>query len=432
MTKSGDAWERLFSQFQIAEKVALDGFYDISAEDFKTMNFEPRLLTKVDHSHQVPPVMKENGLSILTLSNSTWRIGPFEVFQKLPAWKTPDETVVHKTLPSWLQSLSKDGITGEGALVNAADASGILNDFCGEELVSTITGKGRSSTFDFRVDNINSGSTSIEVKSAQIEIDAGFEGPGALYLFEAKKHLSLDFNVRQLFYPFRTWDGRVAKRVRPIFITLANDVFDITEFAFPDPQNMSSIELVSTNRYMLSDDLVTEREIVQIAKEVEAQPKRVIVRKVPFPQADDFERVIDITEFVAAEPRSIEDISSNYEFHPRQADYYFSAARYLGLGEVVRGSDGVNYRQITKIGEQIIRLPYAAKRKAMAKLILEIPAVREIYLLKVQHGVLADLAEAERIVSDASKLEGISGSTIHRRAQTVLAWAKWLLSFHGN
>jgi hypothetical protein len=428
VTKSGQAWEQLFARYDIANKVGKYGHHDISAADFKALNFEPRLLTKVDHSHQVPPVMRENELSILTLSNSSWRIGAFEVFEKLPLWQAPDDSVIHKSLPNWLESLTKEGITGEGALINAADVSGILSDFCGEELVATITGKGRSTNFDFRVNNKHRGTTSISVKSAQIEIDAGFEGPDSLYLFEAKKHLSLDFNIRQLFYPFRTWEARVKKRVRPIFITLANDVFDLSEFAFPNPKDMSSIELVSTRRYMLSDERVTEREIFDIAKEIEQKENGVVERKVPFPQADDFERVIDITEFVATEPKSLEDISANYEFHPRQADYYFAAARYLGLGEIVRGSDGVNYRQLTGLGQEIAHLPFAAKRRRLARLVLEIPAVRELYTLKVQHGVMATMVHAERVVADSSLSEGISGSTIYRRAQTVLAWVKWLLS----
>lgn len=50
-------------------------------------------------------------------------------------------------------------------------------------------------------------------------------------------------------------------------------------------------------------------------------------------------------------------------------------------------------------------------------------------MLKVEHGVLADVAEAERVVAEYSTEQGISGSTIHRRAQTVLAWVKWLLTF---
>jgi hypothetical protein len=191
---------------------------------------------------------------------------------------------------------------------------------------------------------------------------------------------------------------------------------------------MSSISIVSTRRFMLSDAKISQRELFEIAKQIDSGDNSTIERKVPFPQADDFERVIDITEFVSTEPRSKDDIYSNYEIHPRQADYYFSAARYLGVGELVRGSDGVNYRQITKLGESIINLPYAAKRKEFAKLVLEIPAVREIYLLKIEHGVVVDIAEAERIVSETSQEEGISGSTVYRRAQTVLAWVRWLMS----
>ena len=432
MVMAHDAWEKLFEQYKIPARTETAGYFDITASEIKALNFEPRLLTKIDHSHQMPPVMKQNGMSILTLTNSSWRLGYFEIFQKLPAWKAPDKTVVHKKLPNWLQSLQKDGITGEGALINAADASGILNEFCGEDLVATITGKGRSSTFSFSVDNKDAGTTPIDVKSAQIEIDAGYEGANALYLFEAKKHLSIDFNIRQLFYPFRTWEGRVAKPVRPIFITLANDVFDLTEFAFSDPDNMSSIELVSNQRFMLSEEVVGEQDIFEIAKSVQNRSYQQFDRKVPFPQADDFERVIDITEFVASEPRSVEDIAANYEFHPRQADYYFSAARYLGLGEILQGSDGTNYRQLTKLGEQIISLPYAMKRKAMAELVLQIPAVREIYLLKIEHGILADMKETERIVAETSAAEGISGTTIHRRAQTVLSWVRWLLALNGS
>jgi hypothetical protein len=213
MTKASDSWQLLFENFRISEKVLEDGYFDIEPSHFKKFHLEPRLLTKVDHSHQLADVMKKNGLSILTLSNSSWRIGTFDIFQKLPEWRGPDETVIHKALPNWLQSLKKDGITGEGALINAAEASGILEDFCDEELVATVTGKGRSTAFDFVINDRKSRQSTISVKNAQIEIDAGFEGQGSLCLFEAKKHLSLDFNIRQLYYPYRTWADRVEKPV---------------------------------------------------------------------------------------------------------------------------------------------------------------------------------------------------------------------------
>lgn len=428
MTKSGDNWKFLFEKYRIAEHVEKHGFFDISASHFRENNLEARLHTKIDHSHKLPPIMKSTGTSILTLTNYSWRIGRFEIFESLPAWTNPDESVIIKALPSWLLSLNRNGITGEGALVNAAAAAGILADFAGEDLVQTISGKSRSGTFDFNARNSSGACTPINVKSAQIEVDAGLEGKDSLVLLEAKRHLSLDFNVRQLLYPYLTFSERVKKPVRPIFITLANDVFDLTEYAFDDPAELSSIRLVRTSRYMLTDSKVSEREILQIALSLDVSSHEIFRPSAPFPQADDFERIIDITEFVATEPRSIGDITNLYEFSSRQSDYYFSAARYLGLGEVVKGSDGLKYRQATVLGSSIARMPYAKKRLELAKILLRIPAVREIYLAFFENHQMLSKNLCEQIVEKWAREEGFSGSTIGRRTQTVMSWVKWLIS----
>jgi hypothetical protein len=428
MTKAGEAWSLLFDEYGIEEEVLANGYFDIESKHFKQFHLEPRLLTKIDHSHQLPPVMKKLGLSLLTLSSSSWRIGPFNIFASLPEWQTPDHTVVHKSLPDWLESLKANGITGEGALINAADASGIFADFFGEEPIATISGKARSGSFDFSINNYQTGITNVQVRSAQIEIDAGFEGQQALYLVEAKKHLSLDFNVRQLYYPFKTWRSRVAKPVKPVFITLANDVFDITEFAFTSESDFSSIKMMRTQRYMLTSDEISTSEIFKFAKSIELLNLPSAKDKIPFPQADDFERVIDMLEFVATEPRTSESIAENYEFHPRQADYYFSAVRYLGLGELVKHEDGKNYRQLNEEGQQIANLPFAAKRMEIAKRLLQIPALRQIYISSIQSGHEYSIRDAEQVVAQTSSEDGISGKTIKRRAQTILSWAKWLLA----
>jgi hypothetical protein len=424
--KLDSAWELLFENFSIMERVEENGYFDIQASDFKKYNFEPRLLTKIDHSHQMPLVMNESKVSILTLSNSTWRIGPFDIFCNLPTWQPPAQEVIQKTLPTWLESLASDAITGEGALINAADASGIFSDFVDEELISTVNGKGRSGSFDFTIKDHSQKAMKIPVTGAQIEVDAGFEGHNALYLVEAKKHMSIDFNVRQLYYPFRTWNQRVQKSVRPIFITLANDVFDLTEFYFEDPEDFSSIRQVSHRRYMLMTQEIDVKEILGLANRKHNTIFNPKAEKVPFPQADDVERLIDLLDFVSMEQRSAENIAENYEFHMRQADYYFSAARYLNLGEIIQGSDGKKYRQLTPEGLQIAMLGYAEKRIALADKMLDIPAIREAYLMSIASDERLSLADVEKIVGLSSIREGISGSTLKRRSQTVLAWTKWL------
>ena len=422
-------WETLFTRYNIVERVERDGFADLTAAELKAV-YEPRLLTKVDHSHQLPTVMKNHGLSILTLSANTWRVGPFEIFQTLPEWKTPDHTVATRSLPSWLESLSLETLTGEGAVMNAAAASGMLDEFCGEELTSTISGKGRSGDFSFTVDGPR-GKTNIDVRGAQIEIDAGFEGRNALYLFEAKKHRAIDFNLRQLYYPFRAWNQRVKKPIRPVFLTFANGVFDLTEYQFTDPNNFSSSEIVSHSRFMLGTGLPKEAEIVQAAKFVKEQPQQASATsgEIPFPQADDFERIIDLVEFLADSPRTLEDITSEYEFAPRQSDYYYNAARYLGLAEGVRGDDGKNYRQATPLAQQIIKLPYRDRQVQLAKLILAIDPISDIYLNWVSRGETPTLDTVEDLFTKSKSSQGLSGATLRRRAQTISAWVGWLKSF---
>lgn len=54
--------------------------------------------------------------------------------------------------------------------------------------------------------------------------------------------------------------------------------------------------------------------------------------KLPFPQADSFERVINLCELLKQKGFiSKNDITQNYDFDYRQTNYYSSAARYLGL-----------------------------------------------------------------------------------------------------
>jgi len=422
-------WEEIFNRYKVVERVERDGFVDLSASDLKAV-YEPRLLTKVDHSHQLPTVMKTHGLSILTLSASAWRVGPFDIFQTLPEWTSPDHSVPSRTLPSWLESLTLESITGEGAVMNAAAASGMLDEFCGEGLVSTITGRGRSGDFSFTVDGPK-GSQDIDVKGAQIEIDAGFEGASGLFLFEAKKHRAIDFNVRQLYYPYRAWSQRIKKPIRPVFLTFANGVFDLTEYRFTNPNNFSSSEIVNHSRFMLGSGLPKEKEIVHVARTVKEQSKAVAqtVREVPFPQADDFERIIDLVEFLAESPRTIEEITLQYEFAPRQSDYYFNAARYLGLAEVSRGDDGTNLRQSTELANVIIKMPYKERQLRLAELILAIDPISEIYLNWVNGIETPSLNRIEQLFTESESSRGLSGATLRRRAQTISAWVTWLKSF---
>lgn len=431
-TVRGSNWSDVFEAFDLLDAIKRDGFVDITAKQFHQLHLQPRLMTKMDHSHQVPKVFTDNGLSLLTRGFDTWRIGTFEIFQALPEWTLPSADVTNLTIPSYIETLDVTNITGEPGVINAAHAAGLLTDFAGEEQTLTVGGRMRTGDFTFSVKDYVRGTTEIPVSKAQIEIDAGFESPSAFTIYEIKNHLSRDFCARQLFYPYRTWLSRLPKKpIRTVFLTLANDVYDVHEFQFTDPMNYSSAELIKHKRYTIGITRPTEAEIVSRARRViDAEPQRPATT-VPFPQADDFERVMDFVSLLTEEPRTVEDLALLHDIHQRQGDYYQNAARYLGLAETVQAEDGREYLQATSLAREILKLPYREKNLRYADLLLNIKPLAETYFEWVKTGSrpsidwIADVFDRSPFAV-THKGEKLSESTVRRRAQTIAAWAGWL------
>lgn len=419
------AWTGIFEKYDIPCVVEQEGFIDLTADQLREFR-EPRLLTKMDHSHQVPSVFREYGLNILTRGISTFRVGTFQVFQDLPEWTVPSTAVENLTLPSYIETLDVTNVTGEPAVINAVHASGVLTNFCGEEVVLTVSGRMRTGDFEFSVDDKSGGTSQVAVSKAQIEIDAAFEGKEAFTIVEVKNHLSRDFLVRQLYYPFRTWRDRIKKPTRNVFLTLANDVYDLHEFEFIDPLDYSSATLTNHKRYTIGVTRPTEAEVVTRAKRaIETQSPRV-VREAPFPQADDFERVMDLVDYLAEAPRTVEDLATNYGFDPRQSDYYYNAAKFLGLAESDKGEDGREYRRSTKLADDVLALPYREKNLRFAELIFGIKPIAETYFEWVRNNEKPQLSRVIEIFAASEDGSALAESTQRRRSQTILSWAAWL------
>lgn len=61
------AWEKLFQEYGILEKIKQRGFFNISADQIKKER-EPRLMVKFDHSVSRPKIFCDNRLSILPIT----------------------------------------------------------------------------------------------------------------------------------------------------------------------------------------------------------------------------------------------------------------------------------------------------------------------------------------------------------------------------
>ena len=418
------AWTAAFEEYDVLSQIAEKGYADLTANQLRIFR-EPRHMGKIDHQENLPQVFSNNNLSIMTLSNSAYRVGPYKTFQPLPLWQMPDVDVETLEFPMDIETIDFGNLTGEPGVMNAAHATGMLTNFCGEQVRLTVSGRMRTSEFSYEIETTLGGIENISVNKAQMEIDAGYEGHRNFYLFEVKNHSATNFNMRQLYYPLRTWVPRTQKPVIPILLTHSNDVFDFYQFQFENVQNYSSAQLFLHKRYMLKHGAIYESELVDLARRGLVNGDR---GKGPFPQADNIKRVIDLVSILIEKPSSQEDLATHYGFTPRQSHYYFAAAKYLGLADSSAGEDRVQFRYASTLAHSIFSKPYREKYLELAALVLGIDSVAQSYLEWVNLGGRPSKNRVEELFNGSMDSAKITGETVGRRAQTILAWTSWLHS----
>lgn len=440
-TKNDEAWEKLFDKYNILQCIDNVGTFKISADQIREFR-EPRLMTKFDHHMNLPQVFKDKKLAILPVTRGDYIIGRFNVYHD---FEEDTSSITKVQIPDYIESLSKEGITSEAIALNTALASKIVADFLGEDddkLVSTVSGRMGSGEFSFRIDDNKTGAPSnyIKVSKAQIEIDAAYEGLESLSIFEAKMDLSADFLVRQLYYPFRVWEQRIRKRVRPVFLIYSNGIYTLKEYSFENIENYNSLKLVKQKRYSLEDTSlpITIDDIYNILNFVSycEEPDRI-----PFPQADKFEKVINICELIQNRQEYLtkEKITEEFEFDKRQSDYYTNAARYLGLVEksIKKNKDGKNkdgsirYYTITEKGKHILSMNYRQRQLSFVQCILEHKVFADALRSFLETGKAPTKTEIKQIIEN-NHIKKISGDTLNRRASSVSGWINWIVSLNNE
>lgn len=416
-TKNDKAWEKLFEKHDILNNIYKNGFYEISADSIREFR-EPRLMAKFDHENNLPKIFRKNKLSILPLSTKSYIIGDFSLFEKI----NYDESIIPKqmSIPSYISTISPP-LTSEQAALHCAYVTGMINDFMGEEALFSVSGKMGTGNFQYYVSGSMGTKKTIQVNSAQIEIDGGWESYNYFMLVEAKREKVKDFNIRQLFYPYRVWKNRTVKEIIPVFFTYSNDVFHFFEYKFEDVNNYNSLVLVRQKNYIVNYEKITQEDVNEVAERV---TKFVPEPEVPFPQADDFEKVIDLLDKLYEEDLTKDDIAESMDFDVRQSDYYYNSCLYLGLANKYKLKDGV-YVTLNDNGRKLVEMPYRQKRLKLAELILQHKVFKEVYDKFEKDGHASKQFIVERMKKN--NLYNIKSEvTFHRRASTISGWVKWI------
>ena len=380
-------------------------------------------MVKFDCGADRPNVFIENKLAILPVSRGDYVISNYKAYK---AYELSDEPPRYFALPDHIQSLDADNIKSESMAINCAFASGILSDFLGEDILyPTVSGRMNSGKFTFDIDTHDTGRMDlVSVDNSQLEIDAAFEGAGSLALIEAKRELSSDFIIRQLYYPFRLWHDkeRITKHIRPVFLAYSNGVFYLYEYKFTNPHYYNSLKLLKSGIYTIESVSVSLDDLHEILKNIELVPEP----EAPFPQADKFERVINLCDMLAVKSFTTEEIAEQYTFVIRQSNYYTSAARYLGFIEKYRDENKNIAYSLTNYGRRIMKLKYKDRQVEFCKAILRHPVFHETLCRALKKGKIPEANEIQEILKEF-RIK-ISGDTLKRRSSSVKDWIRWMIN----
>lgn len=411
-------WEILFDRYHILAEIEQNGQFVISANQIKEFR-EPRLMTKFDHKVNLPKIFADNNLSILPITRGDYVISTFSAYKELDALAQEAQRI---SIPAHIQSLMPQFLTSEAIAINCAGACGILSDFLeDDELVPTVNGRMSSGNFTFDIDTA-SGAKCIAVSNAQIEIDAAYEGIRYLSLFEAKRDLADDFLIRQLYYPFRVWDARVTKEVKPVFLVFSNGMFNLYQYRFENPQDYNSLKLAKQKNYIIA----TEIRLTDIENLLRIVPL-VCEPEISFPQADRMSRIVSLIELLNDKPMAKQDITAEYGFDERQTNYYTDAGRYLGLIQKGHDNEGNVLFQLSALGHRVMNLEYKERQLAIVTQILEHKVFNETLKLHLQHGEMPDKQTIVQIMKQSNLYRVDADSTYLRRSSTVTGWVNWIL-----
>lgn len=425
-TKNDAAWEQLFEEHSILKVISEQGYFEINSATINKLR-ESRLMAKFDHYANLPRIFKDHSISILPISRSKYVLGKFNNYFQVQYDHSLEPIPVD--FPNTIESIDYANLYSESSALSCAFNTAIINDLMdGEDSFQTVYGRMSTGNFRFNIESlVDKTIYNFEVDNSQCEIDAGFESANYFLIVEAKLYDVDDFLIRQLYYPYRLWSNKIhTKKVIPVLMTYSNssNIFTFFIYDFEDIENYNSIKLIEQRNYVIAPEIITNEEISDLFKSITIVPEPI---NAPFPQADRFERVIDLITILLDTEFTKEEITANYQFDERQTNYYTDAARYLGLlNKYLNPITKEVTFSLTTEGSSLLKSRHKIKTLNLIKKILQYQVFYKTFEATVSIGAIPHTKEICMIMSSCNLM--INSTTITRRSSTVRGWIEWILS----
>src|SRR5699024_7361231 len=234
-----------------------------------------------------------------------------------------------------------------------------------------------------------------------------------------KNRIPIDFNIRQLYYPYRYYHSLVRnKKIYPIFMTYSNSIYQFHVYEFKEAMDMKSIRKIGQKNFIINKSLnLSNKELMKIYKSVLPEDDLL---NIPFPQADSITRIMAILDAFDKD-KTNDELSEEMGLVTRQGQYYMRAMEYLGLVEKYDNNSRLTSFGKTVKAEEDIYL----KNILLIKSILKKRIFRDAFI----EYLLYEEINKNKTVRKLMELYKINDTTAQRRFNTIKSWIEWIFSF---
>ena len=249
MSKKQQVIARLYADCQAGGNPVFDN--DAVRQAATAFGFSnPFDATKIDHSAILPPALVADDAFIVHLGRGRHQFvygirAGYHQFEPIPA--------ARRYQWPYRRSILNNINASESNILSVGYNQRIIHDFLYEDITASPKVYGPNRTripLDYHI-----GDADINTGRVQMEIDLTLEYQGVITAFEAKIGEPADFNVFQLFNPFRYY-GRVTETlpvtaINCCYLLRHGDRLRLYLYSFPDPQRPASIRLERNAEYTL-------------------------------------------------------------------------------------------------------------------------------------------------------------------------------------
>jgi hypothetical protein len=198
----------------------------------------------------------------------------------------------------------------------------------------------------------------------------------------------------------------------------SNNKYYLYQFKFSDV--FGDLKIVKSKCYSINESPLVSLNVRDLLARIKTESEP----NLPFPQANDMDKVIDLISFLKNESKSKYQIANYFEFDERQGDYYANAARYLGLANKKDTAF-----EISPIGNRFTNIRSAQERNLfIIQQMLRRPILFKAFQALVNNGFEIDKLSPEIIADIIEEETDLSGSTPLRRASTIRNWLRWIIT----